>query len=135
MLTDDHVAEESLLPEASISEPDTHEAISEHDSNLKMYPGHGLSPVPVAVFRPCLITGPDGQPRKSWAMWIGNFCFGKADSKESLLACLARLQAPSNTFHWRSGYRNKSSKKRDVLHDQDRQIQDLHQMIQCGRSR
>lgn len=122
MLRDDHVAEESLLSEAYVYEPDTQAKIAEYDNEHGGYLGHAAQAVPDPVFRPCLITGPDGQPRKSWEMWIDNFCFGKADSKESLLACLARLQAPANTFHWRSYYKNKPSKKRDLLEDRQAQL-------------
>jgi hypothetical protein len=34
-------------------------------------------------------------------MWIGNHCFGRADSKELLLASFERLQSPPSSFHWR----------------------------------
>jgi hypothetical protein len=34
-------------------------------------------------------------------MWIGDHCFGRADSKELLLASFERLQSPPESFHWR----------------------------------
>jgi hypothetical protein len=34
-------------------------------------------------------------------MWIGDHCFGRADSKELLLASFQRLQSPPESFHWR----------------------------------
>jgi hypothetical protein len=34
-------------------------------------------------------------------MWIGEHCFGRADSKELLLASFQRLQSPPESFHWR----------------------------------
>jgi len=58
-----------------------------------------LVPSPVFVRRD--ITGPDGSVRPGWEMWIGNHCFGRADSKELLLASFQRLQSPPESFHWR----------------------------------
>jgi hypothetical protein len=34
-------------------------------------------------------------------MWIGDHCFGRADSKELLRASFERLQSPPESFHWR----------------------------------
>ncbi len=56
-------------------------------------------PAPVFVRRD--ITAPDGSVRPGWEMWIGNHCFGRADSKELLLASFQRLQSPPESFHWR----------------------------------
>lgn len=58
-----------------------------------------LVPSPVFVRRD--ITGPDGSVRPGWEMWIGDHCFGRADSKELLLASFQRLQSPPESFHWR----------------------------------
>jgi hypothetical protein len=44
---------------------------------------------------------PDGSIRAGWEMWIGAHCFGRADSKELLLASFQRLQSPPESFHWR----------------------------------
>lgn len=58
-----------------------------------------LVPSPVFVSRN--ITAPDGSVRPGWEMWIGDHCFGRADSKELLLASFQRLQSPPESFHWR----------------------------------
>jgi hypothetical protein len=58
-----------------------------------------LVPSPVFVRRD--ITAPDGSVRPGWEMWIGDHCFGRADSKELLLASFQRLQSPPESFHWR----------------------------------
>lgn len=58
-----------------------------------------LVPAPVFVRRN--ITAPDGTVRPGWEMWIGDHCFGRADSKELLLASFQRLQSPPESFHWR----------------------------------
>ncbi len=47
------------------------------------------------------LTAPDGSTRPGWEMWIGDHCFGRADSKELLLASFERLQSPPSSFHWR----------------------------------
>jgi len=63
-------------------------------------PAASLSlPAPVFVRRD--ITAPDGSVRSGWEMWIGEHCFGRADSKELLLASFQRLQSPPESFHWR----------------------------------
>jgi hypothetical protein len=56
-------------------------------------------PSPVFVRRD--ITAPDGSVRHGWEMWIGDHCFGRADSKELLTASFQRLQSPPESFHWR----------------------------------
>jgi hypothetical protein len=56
-------------------------------------------PSPVFVRRD--ITAPDGSVRHGWEMWIGDHCFGRADSKELLMASFQRLQSPPESFHWR----------------------------------
>lgn len=58
-----------------------------------------LVPSPIFVRRD--ITAPDGSVRPGWEMWIGDHCFGRADSKELLLASFQRLQSPPESFHWR----------------------------------
>jgi hypothetical protein len=57
--------------------------------------------VPSPVFSRRDITLPDGTVRPGWEMWIGDHCFGRADSKELLLASFERLQSPPESFHWR----------------------------------
>ena len=47
------------------------------------------------------IVAPDGSVRSGWEMWIGDHCFGRADSKDLLLASFQRLQSPPESFHWR----------------------------------
>jgi hypothetical protein len=58
-----------------------------------------LVPTPTFVSRN--IVAPDGSVRAGWEMWIGDHCFGRADSKELLLASFHRLQSPPESFHWR----------------------------------
>jgi hypothetical protein len=58
-----------------------------------------LVPTPTFVNRD--IVAPDGSVRPGWEMWIGDHCFGRADSKELLLASFQRLQSPPESFHWR----------------------------------
>ncbi len=57
--------------------------------------------VPAPDFKRRDITLPDGTVRPGWEMWIGDHCFGRADSKELLLASFERLQSPPESFHWR----------------------------------
>ena len=64
----------------------------------------GEEPSPSAaspVFVKRDLIGPDGSVRPGWEMWIGDHCFGRADSKELLLASFERLQSPPSSFHWR----------------------------------
>lgn len=61
--------------------------------------GQLLVPTPTFVSRN--IVAPDGSVRPGWEMWIGDHCFGRADSKELLLASFQRLQSPPESFHWR----------------------------------
>lgn len=56
---------------------------------------------PAMEFRPCELTGPDGQRRPGWELWVGNMMFGRADSKESLLAYHSRLYEPIPSGHWK----------------------------------
>lgn len=63
-------------------------------------PAPSLS-LPAPVFARRDITAPDGSVRSGWEMWIGEHCFGRADSKELLLASFQRLQSPPESFHWR----------------------------------
>lgn len=56
---------------------------------------------PAMEFRPCELTGPDGQHRPGWELWVGNMMFGRADSKESLLAYHSRLYDPIPSGHWK----------------------------------
>ena len=68
------------------------------DGELPPAPSLSL-PTPVFVQRN--IVAPDGSVRSGWEMWIGDHCFGRADSKELLLASFQRLQSPPESFHWR----------------------------------
>ena len=52
-------------------------------------------------FRPCALTGPDGQTRPGWEMIVGGMVFGKADAKETLLAYYSRLHDPLPSGHWK----------------------------------
>ena len=65
----------------------------------------GVESPPVAAVPPVFVqrdlTAPDGSVRPGWEMWIGDHCFGRADSKELLLASFERLQSPPSSFHWR----------------------------------
>jgi hypothetical protein len=68
------------------------------EAELPAVPALSL-PTPVFVQRD--IVAPDGSVRSGWEMWIGDHCFGRADSKELLLASFQRLQSPPESFHWR----------------------------------
>ena len=68
------------------------------DADLTTAPSLSL-PAPVFVQRD--IAAPDGSVRSGWEMWIGDHCFGRADSKDLLLASFQRLQSPPESFHWR----------------------------------
>ncbi len=65
----------------------------------------GVESARVAAVPPVFVqrdlTAPDGSVRPGWEMWIGDHCFGRADSKELLLASFERLQSPPSSFHWR----------------------------------
>jgi hypothetical protein len=65
----------------------------------------GVESPPVVAAPPVFVqrdlTAPDGSVRPGWEMWIGDHCFGRADSKELLLASFERLQSPPSSFHWR----------------------------------
>ena len=82
---------ELLAQEAS---EDSLDPASENEANA------AASPVP-PVFVQRDLKGPDGSIRSGWEMWIGDHCFGRADSKELLLASFERLQSPPSSFHWR----------------------------------
>lgn len=84
-------AKELLAQEAS---EDSLDAASENEANA------AAPPVP-PVFVQRDLKGPDGSIRSGWEMWIGDHCFGRADSKELLLASFERLQSPPSSFHWR----------------------------------
>ncbi|MEW6298733.1 MAG: hypothetical protein AB1671_13460 [Thermodesulfobacteriota bacterium] len=53
------------------------------------------------ILSPCSLFGPDGKERPGWELRVGDVLFGRADSKESLLAYYARLHEPMPTGHWR----------------------------------
>jgi hypothetical protein len=52
-------------------------------------------------FRACALVGPDGQSRPGWELWVGGMMFGRADTKETLLAYHARLHDPLPSGHWK----------------------------------
>lgn len=68
-------------------------------------PSAGVESPPATAVPPVFvqrdITAPDGSVRPGWEMWIGDHCFGRADSKDLLLASFERLQSPPSSFHWR----------------------------------
>lgn len=53
------------------------------------------------ILSPCSLFGPDGKERPAWELRVGDVLFGRADSKESLLAYYARIHEPMPTGHWR----------------------------------
>ena len=53
------------------------------------------------TFVPCSLRGPDGQTRPGWELWVGDLLFGRADTKESLLAYYTRIHEPMPSGHWR----------------------------------
>lgn len=83
--------EAKKAPEAPPIEPPPSEAPATAPPSL----------VPAPVFVRCDITGPDGTRRPGWEMWIGEHCFGRADSKDLLMVSFQRLQSPPESFHWR----------------------------------
>ena len=83
------VAPPATPPQASDQAPDQ---VFEQEASPASTP-------PVFVKRD--LTGPDGSTRPGWEMWIGDHCFGRADSKDLLLASFERLQSPPSSFHWR----------------------------------
>ena len=85
-------AKEQLTPDTS-EEEDSLESPSDE-------PSPAVPTVP-PVFVQRDLKGPDGSIRSGWEMWIGDHCFGRADSKELLLASFERLQSPPSSFHWR----------------------------------
>lgn len=68
-----------------------------------------MQALPRPTFVPCTLTGPDGNARSGWEMWLGDHCFGRADSKKLLLASYTRLQSPPSSFHWREVRRQRRS--------------------------
>ncbi len=91
---------------APVAEFDEDGESEEHEDDLILAsetpaapPAQLLVPTPTFVSRN--IVAPDGSVRAGWEMWIGDHCFGRADSKELLLASFQRLQSPPESFHWR----------------------------------
>jgi hypothetical protein len=62
------------------------------------------------TFVPCSLRGPDGQSRPGWELWVGDIVFGRADTKESLLAYYTRIHEPMPSGHWRERSWNSSPK-------------------------
>lgn len=90
--------EQSSLVREMKKEVDTPQVGHPIDTELQPAPSLSL-PAPVFVQRN--IVAPDGTVREGWEMWIGDHCFGRADSKDLLLASFQRLQSPPESFHWR----------------------------------
>jgi hypothetical protein len=61
----------------------------------------GVLTQPTPVFFPCVLLGPDGKERPGWEMHVGDMMFGRADSKETLLAYYTRIHEPLPSGHWR----------------------------------
>jgi len=89
----------------------THPKASPAHTGVKPAPQHGqcqalyakettTSPLPLE-FRPCALVGPDGQSRPGWELWVNGMMFGRADSKETLLAYHTRLYEPLPSGHWK----------------------------------
>lgn len=55
----------------------------------------------IFLFVPCSLMGPDGKTRPGWEMRVGDMMFGRADSKETLMAYYTRLHEPLPSGHWR----------------------------------
>ena len=90
------------------AQPSPRRAVQQEAAPVQALPQEEPSPepsapllVPSPVFVSRNITAPDGSVRPGWEMWIGDHCFGRADSKELLLASFQRLQSPPESFHWR----------------------------------
>ena len=89
--------------------PEAHEVVEDEDMDLEETleaetpppPATAQLLVPTPTFVSRNIVAPDGSIRPGWEMWIGDHCFGRADSKELLLASFQRLQSPPESFHWR----------------------------------
>jgi len=97
-------------PKAAAAPVVLEEAEFEEEEDLQLLPKAEEGPppptaaqllVPAPTFVSRNIVAPDGSVRAGWEMWIGDHCFGRADSKELLLASFQRLQSPPESFHWR----------------------------------
>ena len=76
------------------------------------------------VFLPCSLRGPDGKERSGWEMWVGDMMFGRADSKETLMAYYSRLHEPLPSGHWRERTwqqqkRRPTVSRRGDVHDEE----------------
>jgi hypothetical protein len=60
-----------------------------------------VKPSSLFLFVPCSLMGPDGKTRSGWEMRVGDMMFGRADSKETLIAYYTRLHDPLPSGHWR----------------------------------
>lgn len=83
-------------PPEPVDPPETSPQVSDQEIGEEASPAAAS---PVFVKRD--LVGPDGSVRPGWEMWIGDHCFGRADSKDLLLASFERLQSPPSSFHWR----------------------------------
>ena len=68
--------------------------------------------------------GPDGKERPSWEMRVGDMMFGRADSRETLLAYYSRLHEPLPSGHWRERTWQQQKRKpvvsqKDAARDED----------------
>ena len=75
------------------------------------------------TFISCALTGPDGQERSGWELWVGGVMFGRADSKESLKDYYTRLQEPMPSGHWRN---RPIHRTRGAVARQAQEAQDAH---------
>jgi hypothetical protein len=91
---------QKVMPEVEVEEEDVElEETPQPSTTPPQAAAQLLVPTPTFVSRN--IVAPDGSVRPGWEMWIGDHCFGRADSKELLLASFQRLQSPPESFHWR----------------------------------
>ena len=109
---------------------------SPQDHNSKPIPQQGQrqasytkepSPSSALEFRACALTGPDGQRRSGWELWVGGMMFGRADSQETLLAYHARLHDPLPSGHWKDRAWQPMKKKpvaKNTSEDQDPRFDD-----------
>ena len=86
----------SSPPPEPVAPPEISPQVSDQEIGEEASPAAAS---PVFVKRD--LVGPDGSVRPGWEMWIGDHCFGRADSKDLLLASFERLQSPPSSFHWR----------------------------------
>jgi len=75
--------------------------VSQERQRQPVYVKAAEPPPSAFVFLPCSLMGPDGKERPGWEMRVGDMMFGRADSRESLMAYYSRLHEPLPSGHWR----------------------------------